>query len=125
MDKLHSEVKNVIHNDLGITKEYINEVIEKTVQNEIKKFMNDKEYIEGLFSREIGRSLYRKDNGAYRIVYDAAQYLKDTITKTLLDTIRDRVVITLKEDEGNYNIDDFRPVKDEESGHYYIERKED
>ena len=33
--------KNYIHNDLGITKEYVDNVILKTVQKEVEKLFSD------------------------------------------------------------------------------------
>lgn len=121
----YSDVKNYIHNELGITKEYIDEVIKKTVQDEISKLMNDDCFIRGLVENEVARSLYKKDNNRWHTIYDAANYVDDKITSTILQTVKDKLVISLKEDEyeGNYDPDKWESVKDEESGHFIVRHK--
>ena len=124
----YSDVKNYIHNELGITKEYIDEVIKKTVQDEISKLMNDDCFIRGLVEKEVAYSLYRKDNDRWHTIYDASNYIEDKITKTILNTVKEKLVIGLKDDneyEGNYDVKDFNIVKDNVSGHYGVQRKDD
>lgn len=125
--EIYRAVKNTIHNDLGITKDYIDEVIQKTVKDEINKLMNDECFIRGLIENEFARSLYKKDNNKWRIIYDAANYVEDKITSTILQTVKDKLVISLKEEddyEGNYDPNEWEPVKDELSGHYVVKHKE-
>ena len=93
----HSDAKNYIHNELGITKEYIDEVIKKTIQDEISKLMNDDCFIRGLVENEVARSLYKKDNNRWHTIYDASNYIEDKITSTILQTVKDKVIISLKE----------------------------
>lgn len=124
----YSDVKNYIHNELGITKEYIDEVIKKTIQDEISKLMNDDCFIRGLIENEVARSLYKKDNNRWHTIYDASNYIEDKITKTILNTVKEKLVIGLKDDneyEGNYDVKDFNIVKDNVSGHYGVQRKDD
>ena len=124
----YSDVKNYIHNELGITKEYIDEVIKKTIQDEISKLMNDDCFIRGLVENEVARSLYKKDNNRWHTIYDASNYIEDKITKTILNTVKEKLVIGLKDDneyEGNYDVKDFNIVKDNVSGHYGVQRKDD
>lgn len=120
----YSDVKNYIHNELGITKEYIDEVIKKTIQDEISKLMNDDCFIRGLVENEVARSLYKKDNNRWHTIYDASNYIEDKITSTILQTVKDKLVISLKDDyDGNYDSNEFEPIKDEESGHFIIKHK--
>lgn len=123
--EIYRAAKNVIHNDLGITKEYIYEVIQKTVKDEINKLMSDEGFIRGLVEKEVARSLYRKDSSKWHTIYDAANYVEDKITSTILQTVKDKLVISLKEDEyeGNYDPNEWEPVKDEESGHFIVRHK--
>lgn len=123
--EIYRAIKNTIHNDLGITKEYIYEVIQKTVKDEIDKLMNDKCFIRGLVEKEIARSLYKKDNNKWHMIYDAANYVDDKITSTILQTVKEKLVISLKEDEyeGDYDPNEWEPVKDEESGHFIVRHK--
>lgn len=126
--EIYRAAKNVIHNDLGITKEYIDDVIKKTVQDEIKILMNDEGFIRGLVEKEVAYSLYRKDNDRWHTIYDASNYIEDKITKTILNTVKEKLVIGLKDDdeyEGNYDVKDFNIVKDNLSGHYGVQRKDD
>ena len=37
----YKEIKNYLHNELGITKEYVDSIIIKTVQDEVKKVFNN------------------------------------------------------------------------------------
>nr|DAG70211.1 MAG TPA: hypothetical protein [Caudoviricetes sp.] len=122
---IYKEVKNAIHNDLGLTKEDIYDVVIETVKDEIDKLMNDEGFIRGLVEKEVARSLYKKDNNRWHTIYDAANYVEDKITSTILQTVKDKLVISLKEDEyeGNYDPNEWEPVKDEESGHYVVKHK--
>lgn len=43
--EIYKEVKNVIHNDLGITKEYVDKVIQDTIKTEINKLIKDECFI--------------------------------------------------------------------------------
>ena len=124
---LYREVKNVIHNDLGITKEYIDEVIQKTVKDEINKLMGDECFIRGLVEKEFAHSLYRKDNDRWHTIYDASNYVEDKITSTILQKVKDKLVISLKDDdyEGSYDQNEFEPIKDKESSHYVVKHKTD
>ena len=36
----YKEIKNYLHKELGITKEYVDSIIIKTVQDEVKKVFN-------------------------------------------------------------------------------------
>ena len=122
---IYKEVKNAIHNDLGLTKEDIYDVVIETVKDEIDKLMNDEGFSRGLVEKEVARSLYRKDNSKWHTIYDAANYVEDKITSTILQTVKDKLVISLKEDEyeGNYDPNEWEPVKDEESGHFIVRHK--
>ncbi|MEK4006502.1 hypothetical protein [Paenibacillus sp. FSL H3-0333] len=48
----YQEVKNHIHNELGITKEYVQELIKELVQEEVKKLINSN-YIDHLVEKDI------------------------------------------------------------------------
>lgn len=70
---IYREVKNVIHNDLGITKQYIDDIIKKTVKSEIDKLISD-----GCFIREL---------------------IENEINSTILEAVKDKLEIKLKEDD--------------------------
>lgn len=129
--EIYRAIKNVIHNDLGITKDYIDKVIQDTVKTEINKLMKDECFIYGLVEKEVMRSLHNKDAGSWRTLHDASTFIKDEITSTILDEVKNKLEIRLKDDsyEGNYNENDWEAVEDKESGHYIvrhiINRKDD
>lgn len=94
--EIYRAIKNVIHNDLGITKEYINNVIQDTVKKEIDKLMKDEGFIYGLVEKEVMRSLHNKDANSWRTLHDASTFIKDEITSTILDEVKNKLEIKLK-----------------------------
>ena len=94
--EIYRAVKNVIHNDLGITKEYIDEVIQDTIKTEINKLMKDECFIYGLVEKEVMRSLHSKDAGSWRTLHDASTFIKDEITSIILDEVKNKLEIRLK-----------------------------
>lgn len=96
---IYKEVKNVIHNDLGITKQYIDDVIKETVQTEIDKLINDGCFIRGLIENEVMEALKRKDNNGWRTLHDATTFITNEINSTILETVRNKLEIKLKEDD--------------------------
>ena len=94
--EIYRAVKNVIHNDLGITKEYIDEVIQDTIKTEINKLMKDECFIYGLVEKEVMRSLHSKDANSWRTLHDASTFIKDEITSTILDEVKNKLEIRLK-----------------------------
>lgn len=96
---IYREVKNVIHNDLGVTKEYIDNVIRETVINEISKLMNDDCFIRGLVEKEVMYGLRRKDESAWHIIHDASNFIKEEINSTILQMVKDKLEIRLKGDD--------------------------
>lgn len=74
----YKEVKNLVHNDLGITKDDIKKIIEQTVEKEIKKFFNDESrlnsfmltYIKDLLKGDYENPNYRKVFMINNLIYD-------------------------------------------------------
>lgn len=74
----YNEVKNLIHNELKITKEDIQKIIEKTVQEEIRKFFNDEarlntfmiSYIKDLLQGDYENPKYRSILMMNNLIYD-------------------------------------------------------
>ncbi len=96
---IYKEIKNVIHNDLGITKEYVDNVIKETVKNEISKLMNDDCFIRGLVEKEVMYGLRRKDESAWHTIHDASNFIKEEINSTILQMVKDKLEIRLKGDD--------------------------
>lgn len=100
-------IRNYIHNYLGLTKEeirkFIWDFIEEIVQEEIQKVLNDEARLHRLIEENIVREIRRNDNHerhsfAVSIMDDI--YCK--IDKVIHEEVRKRLVIELKEvDNGN------------------------
>lgn len=122
--EIYRAIKNVIHNDLGITKEYINNVIQDTVKKEIDKLINNESYIISLIKGEVLHSIYNEDSKTWHLIRDASGWIKDEVTGTIVNEVKNKLEIRLKDDyEGHINLDGWEPVKDEESGHYVVRHK--
>ena len=93
----YSDVKNYIHNELGITKDYINNVIEKTVKDEISKMMNDKQHIYDLVEKQVLNNLKRKSDNSWHILTDCSNWIEEEIKTTILKEVKDKLIIKLKE----------------------------
>ena len=56
----YKEIKNYLHNELGITKEYIDSIIVKTIQDEVKKVFNNEGYVRDVIIKTIDREVRRE-----------------------------------------------------------------
>lgn len=122
--EIYRAVKNVIHNDLGITKEYIDKVIQDTIKIELNKLMKDESYIISLIKGEVLRNIYNEDSKTWHLIRDASSWIKDEVTGIIVNEVKNKLEIRLKDDyEGHINLDEWEPVKDEESGHYVVRHK--
>ena len=122
--EIYRAIKNVIHNDLGITKEYINNVIQDTVKTEINKLINNESFITSLIKGEVLHSIYNEDSKTWHLIRDASGWIKDEVTGTIVNEVKNKLEIRLKNDyEGHINLDEWEPVKDEESGRYMVHHK--
>ena len=65
----YADVKNYLHNDLGISKEYVEEVILKVVKDEIEKLFSDEERLQVILERIIRNSIKRDEHKLYIIYY--------------------------------------------------------
>lgn len=95
--EIYKATKNVIHNDLGITKEYVNDVIVKTVQDEVSKMLNDSSYIEGLIEGSVLRSIRKKDSKSWQLIANIVGWIDDEVTNAIVQDIKDRLEIKLLE----------------------------
>lgn len=122
----YEQVKNIIHNDLGISKEYIDNIIITTVKNEVNKIINDEQFIRSLIEKQILNGLTKEDRKLWHTLYDTTALIRDEVNCTIVEMVKNKLEIRLKNDcDGNYNINDFEPVKDKLSGHFRVKRKDD
>ena len=96
----YKEIKNYLHNELGITKEYIDSIIVRTVQDEVKKVFNNEGYVRDVIIKTIDREVRREvcgESGWYTI-HDMNSMIKDEILNIIVKEVKDKVIISLKED---------------------------
>ena len=100
MDR-YKDVKNYIHNELGITKEYIDDLIRKTVKEEIVKVLNDDERIKRTVENEIVRccKIYKSDGTRRSFVINVMDDIYNKIDSVIHEEVRKRLIIELKEPE--------------------------
>lgn len=103
MDNRYNETKNYIHNELGITKEWIKSIIEDTVKKEIAKYLNDEEKLENMIANEIRYALIRSENEdlSYlrKTLYSMNNLIKDKVDEAIFKEVKDRLYIGLKDDK--------------------------
>ena len=96
----YSDVKNYIHNDLGISKEYVEEVIIKTIKDEIEKLFKDESrltyIIEGIVQRTIKED---KHKTLYHLLLNFDSLLDRKITETVFNEVKSKLKIELIEGE--------------------------
>ena len=95
----YKEIKNYLHNELGITKEYIDGIIVKTVQDEVKKVFNNEGYVKDVILKTIDREVRREVCGesGWHTIYDMNSMIKDEILNIIVKEVKDKVIISLKE----------------------------
>ena len=120
--EIYRATKNVIHNDLGITKEYIVEVVEDTVKKEIDKLMGDDCFIRGLVEKQVLWNIGKKNSKNWHIVNDCSNWISEEINKTILEEVKNRLVIELKDDYDG-RVLPTKVVQDTTSGHYIVNHK--
>ena len=96
----YKEIKNYIHNELGITKEYVDSIIVKTVQDEVKKVFNNEGYVRDVIIKTIDREVRREECGesGWHTIHDMNSMIKDEILSIIVKEVKDKVIISLKED---------------------------
>lgn len=96
----YTDVKNYLHNDLGITKEYVDNLITELVKKEVKKVFNDTEYIQFVIKGIIYDAVNEEfvGNNFWHTIRDMSSIIKDDINNAIYKEVKDRIVISLKED---------------------------
>lgn len=92
----YSDVKNYIHNDLGITKEYIEKIILKTIQDEIEKLFVDEERLQTILERIVRQTIKKDENKMlYHLLINFDSLLDKKITETIFNEVKSRLKIEL------------------------------
>ena len=106
------EVKNYIHNDLGITKEYIRDVIKETVAEEIKKSMKDELFLKGVVQSQI-RDILNKEytNPKYKKLFSLNELIYNGVCKEISKTVSENIKIQVGLNKDNLEVYDFSEFK--------------
>jgi hypothetical protein len=101
MKQSYKEFKNLIHNELQISREDIKEMIQTAVDNEVHRVMNDSSE---LIDRVISNTVYREIIGALqgtRKGHNLGESLEAKVRRELVDSIKS---LLLNKVEINLNI---------------------
>lgn len=113
----YKKVKNVIHNDIGITKEEILEVFRQIAKDEIQNISKNKEFIYECFKEVIHDEMFNavKDHTYPKIKGNIWRYPgKDSFEDFMVGIMREEIISSLwskfditmnvetKEDKNNY-----------------------
>lgn len=97
----YKDIKNYIHNYLGLTKEevrsIINETVKDTVQKEVSKYLNDENRLTSLVEKEIIRQLKCQDKVRNSFIINTMDGIYNKIDKVIHEEVIKRLQITLKE----------------------------
>ena len=98
------DIRNYIHNDLGIYKTQIYDMIlgeiKKIVQEEVRHTLNDKQYLESLIEKEILRQIKGdKDYERRSFLISVMDGVYNRIDGIIHEEVLKRLQITLKETE--------------------------
>lgn len=98
----YKEVKNYIHNELKISKDDINSIIQITVAGEIRKLMKDKDFINGLVANRLKEILSKDYNKPiYNNLFELDNKIYDAVSNEISKTIKERLKIELLGDDKN------------------------
>lgn len=93
----YKDIKNYIHNELGITKDLINEIVFDTVKKEVQKVFNDESKIERIihnYVREITKGDYKSPT--WRRVSDINGLIYNGVIDEICKTVKEKVEVRFK-----------------------------
>lgn len=102
-NELYRELKQYIHNELGITKDDIKELIKQCVKEEINGVLKDTSNYNKFLGNQINQYLTKNDS-EYKTPYYTQfkpkcldQIVYDAVVNEINKTVKERVVLSLKE----------------------------
>lgn len=95
----YSDVKNYIHNELGIKKEYVEEIILKTVKDEINKLFTDEERLQVILERIVRQTIKKDEHKVlYHLLINFDSLLDKKITQAVFNEVKSKLKIELLEE---------------------------
>lgn len=99
---MNREIKNYIHNDLGISKDEIKKLIwdtiKETVQNEVIKCLLDENRLKHLIEKELIRQLKIQDSDRKPYLRSALDAIYNKIDETIHKEVTKRLIIELRDE---------------------------
>lgn len=92
----YSDVKNYLHNDLGISKKYVEETILKTVKDEVDKLFSDESRLQVIIERIVRQSIKKDEHKTlYHLLINFDSLLDEKITTIVFNEVKSRLKIEL------------------------------
>ena len=103
--KNYNEFKNYIHNELNITKEDIQDMIRKIIQEEIQKMFNDETKIQSLLERMVRNTINKQypQGIFYHTLISFNDMIEEHTLKAIYSEIKNRLKIELLPDTKDIN----------------------
>ena len=96
----YSDVKNYIHNELGISKDYVEEIILKIVKDEIDKLFTDEERLQVILERIVRQTIKKDEHKIlYHLLINFDSLLDEKITQTVFNEVKSKLKIELTENK--------------------------
>lgn len=112
MENNYSEVKNFIHNDLKITKEYINNIIRETVKCEIRKSFKDTGFLNQVVKAQVKEILNTEyTNPKYKPLFELNELIYDKVCEEVCKTVSNNVKINVGINSDNVELFQFKESK--------------
>ena len=109
----YKELKNYIHNYLGLTKEEVKKMVwdtvVETVNKEVNKCLNDKERIKAIIEGQV-RYEIMKDHPRRSYIHSTMDEIYNKIDSVIHEEVVKRLVIELKEPRDDANIEKNKKV---------------
>lgn len=96
----YSDVKNYIHNELGISKDYVEEIILKMVKDEINKLFTDEERLQVILERIVKQTIKKDEHKIlYHLLINFDSLLDEKITQTVFNEVKSKLKIELADNK--------------------------
>ncbi|MFC8686020.1 hypothetical protein [Brevibacillus porteri] len=103
MHHSYKEVKNNIHNELGIAKDEIREIIKEAVRNEVKVILENESYFGKYIEQLVKRGISDKGSLYYNFKERVAQKLSDEVGKYIKNQLNINIQVKNHNVEENVN----------------------
>ena len=104
----YKEVKNLIHNDMQITKDDIKNIIIDTVKDEVAKIMQDEQFIESIIRSQLKSILNTEyTNPKYKKLFSLNELIYDNVCSEISKMVSDNIKISVGLNKDNLELYEF------------------